>query len=317
MPGPGAHAGLPALELQPRPLRRGAHVERLRVLMQHRDGYTTGLKEVQVFRTGGQRGGDRNAAPYVVVKPDPSFRRPAAARLEAVVEDDAQPSGTLESSWRLVDGPGRGAVRRRHRALHRGRHLHARADRDRRREDHVAARHGDRRSAARRRQPGAGGHAERVLHVAVGAGHGDQRRDRPAALERHPEPALGHLAAARHAVGAARLGAAGQGRLGRRLLLRRQRRRARPGVVEAAVVGRRRVRRRRRRERLRDGARRLQHGHLRTGDHHPAAAGRWSAATPRSGCWSGRRTRSRRSRSGPCTCRRSRASCPSCRRPSR
>ena len=80
--------------------------ERLRVLMQHRDGYTTGLKEVQAFHMGWHTRGDRNAAPYVVAKQDETFRRPAAARLEAVVEDDAQPNGTLETSWRLVDGPG-------------------------------------------------------------------------------------------------------------------------------------------------------------------------------------------------------------------
>jgi hypothetical protein len=78
----------------------------LRVLMRHRPGYTTGLKEIQAFRTGERSRGDGNAAPYVVATQDPSFRRPAAARLEGVVEDDAQPSGTLEASWRLVDGPG-------------------------------------------------------------------------------------------------------------------------------------------------------------------------------------------------------------------
>jgi hypothetical protein len=80
--------------------------QQLRVLIKHRAGYTSGLKEIQVFRTGERARGDRNAAPYVVVKQDPDFRRPAAARLESVVEDDAQPSGTLESSWRQVDGPG-------------------------------------------------------------------------------------------------------------------------------------------------------------------------------------------------------------------
>ena len=80
--------------------------QRLRVLMTHRDGHTTGLKELQAFRTGDRSRADRNRAPYVIAKQDPDFRRPAAARLEAVVEDDALPDGTLESEWKLVDGPG-------------------------------------------------------------------------------------------------------------------------------------------------------------------------------------------------------------------
>ena len=102
---PGPDAGLPALELQPRPLRRGPDAAPARAdaaprRLQDRPQGGPGLPH----RRG--RGGDGNAAPYVVAKQDLSFRRPAAARLEAVVEDDALPAGTLESSWRLVDGPG-------------------------------------------------------------------------------------------------------------------------------------------------------------------------------------------------------------------
>jgi Bacterial Ig-like domain (group 4)/F5/8 type C domain len=78
----------------------------LRVLVRHRDGHSTGLKEVQVFNTGERAREDRNAAPYVLAKQDASYRRPAQARLEGVVEDDGLPAGQLEASWRLVDGPG-------------------------------------------------------------------------------------------------------------------------------------------------------------------------------------------------------------------
>jgi hypothetical protein len=80
--------------------------QKVRVLLTHRDGHSTGLKEVQVFNTGTRPPAVENAAPYVLAKQDPSFRRPAQARLQGVVEDDGLPSGTLESTWRLVDGPG-------------------------------------------------------------------------------------------------------------------------------------------------------------------------------------------------------------------
>ncbi|MGH2944769.1 MAG: Ig-like domain-containing protein [Solirubrobacteraceae bacterium] len=78
----------------------------LRVLMTHRAGHSTALKELQLFRTGEPAPEVENAAPYVLAKQDASFRRPAQARLQGVVEDDGLPSGTLESTWRLVDGPG-------------------------------------------------------------------------------------------------------------------------------------------------------------------------------------------------------------------
>jgi hypothetical protein len=80
--------------------------QHVRVLMKHRDEHATALKEMQVLRTGDRPRPDANAAPYVIAKEDASFRRPAQARLEGVVEDDALPAGTLESRWRLVDGPG-------------------------------------------------------------------------------------------------------------------------------------------------------------------------------------------------------------------
>ncbi|MDF2707354.1 MAG: hypothetical protein K0R62_3006 [Nonomuraea muscovyensis] len=79
---------------------------RLRVLVTHRPGHATGLKEVQAYATGSTPPPVSNAAPYVLAVPDATFSRPGQARLEAVVKDDALPSGTLTTRWSVVDGPG-------------------------------------------------------------------------------------------------------------------------------------------------------------------------------------------------------------------
>ncbi|GAB3422160.1 Ig-like domain-containing protein [Flindersiella endophytica] len=80
--------------------------QRLRVLCTHRSGLSTGLKEIQVFRTRSRTSPPGNAAPYVVALPDPAFRRPGQVRLQGVVKDDALPTGSLSSTWSLVSGPG-------------------------------------------------------------------------------------------------------------------------------------------------------------------------------------------------------------------
>jgi PKD repeat protein len=86
--------------------------QRVRVLMTHQAGHRTGLKELEVFRTGARVRPDRNAAPYVLAKQDLAFRRPAQARLVGVVKDDAlpagsaQPGGLLTAQWSMVSGPG-------------------------------------------------------------------------------------------------------------------------------------------------------------------------------------------------------------------
>src|SRR5690606_27646640 len=58
--------------------------DRLRILVTHRKGYATGLKEIQVFSTGERPPAARNHAPYALVVQDPSYTRPAQARLNAV-----------------------------------------------------------------------------------------------------------------------------------------------------------------------------------------------------------------------------------------
>lgn len=86
---------------------RNVTTERMRVLMTHREGYGTGLKEVQVFRpVGPPPPKPENQPPYLVVREDPDSGVAGQARLEAVVEDDALPQATLDTVWEVVSGPG-------------------------------------------------------------------------------------------------------------------------------------------------------------------------------------------------------------------
>lgn len=86
---------------------RNVTAERMRVLVTHREGYGTGLKEVQVFRPIGPppRRPD-NQPPDLVVRQDPDHTVAGQARLSAVVEDDGLPHATLETTWEVVSGPG-------------------------------------------------------------------------------------------------------------------------------------------------------------------------------------------------------------------
>jgi hypothetical protein len=86
---------------------RTVTTERMRVLMTHREGYGTGLKEVQVFRPiGPPPARPDNQPPYLVVRQDPDHQVAGEARLSAVVEDDALPQATLDVNWEVIDGPG-------------------------------------------------------------------------------------------------------------------------------------------------------------------------------------------------------------------
>ncbi|MEU7746166.1 Ig-like domain-containing protein [Nonomuraea sp. NPDC049158] len=85
---------------------RSVTAQKLRVLVTHRPGYSTGLKEVQAYATGSAPPSVGNRAPYVLAVQDATFNRPGQARLDAVVKDDGLPSGTLSMGWSVVDGPG-------------------------------------------------------------------------------------------------------------------------------------------------------------------------------------------------------------------
>ncbi|MER7503361.1 discoidin domain-containing protein [Nonomuraea pusilla] len=80
--------------------------QKLRVLVTHRPGHATGLKEVQAYATGAEAPEAANRAPYVLAVPDPAFGRPGQAKVDAVVKDDGLPSGALTTQWSKVDGPG-------------------------------------------------------------------------------------------------------------------------------------------------------------------------------------------------------------------
>lgn len=78
--------------------------QKIRVLMTHRSGYHTGLKEVQVFDTGVQAPEAINAAPNVSASQSGS--KPLKAQLQGAVRDDALPNGTLTATWSKMNGPG-------------------------------------------------------------------------------------------------------------------------------------------------------------------------------------------------------------------
>ncbi|MFF0160714.1 Ig-like domain-containing protein [Streptomyces sp. NPDC005263] len=84
--------------------------QKLRVLMRHRDGHTSGLKEIQAFATGARPPAARNHAPYVEAWRDTTYSRPGQVRLTGVVKDDGLPQRKLTASWQAVDGPDGGTV---------------------------------------------------------------------------------------------------------------------------------------------------------------------------------------------------------------
>lgn len=86
---------------------RSTTAERMRVLMTHRDGYGTGLKELQVFRpVGPPPSRPDNQPPQLMVRQDLDHQVPGQVRFAATVKDDGLPQATLDSQWEVVSGPG-------------------------------------------------------------------------------------------------------------------------------------------------------------------------------------------------------------------
>jgi hypothetical protein len=86
---------------------RKVTAERMRILMTHREGYGTGLKEVQVFRSlTDPPPRPVNQPPQLVVRQDLSNQVPGQAQLSAVVKDDGLPQATLDVNWEVISGPG-------------------------------------------------------------------------------------------------------------------------------------------------------------------------------------------------------------------
>ncbi|GGK61464.1 carbohydrate-binding protein [Streptomyces flaveus] len=84
--------------------------QKLRVLLTHRDGRSSGLKEIQAFGTGERVPAAENRAPYVEAWQDTSYHRPGQVRLAGIVEDDGLPARKLSSVWKPVSGPEGGTV---------------------------------------------------------------------------------------------------------------------------------------------------------------------------------------------------------------
>ena len=83
---------------------------KLRVLLRHRDGHTSGLKEIQAYDTGAPPPTARNQPPHVEAWRDTTYTRPGQVRLTGIAEDDGLPKRTLSVSWRAAHGPDDGTV---------------------------------------------------------------------------------------------------------------------------------------------------------------------------------------------------------------
>ncbi len=77
----------------------------VRLTVTHASGFKTGVKELQVFRTGVAAPASTNQAPLVtgVAEPPGIGRwRSGAGR---TVKDDGLPAGTVSSKWSVVSAP--------------------------------------------------------------------------------------------------------------------------------------------------------------------------------------------------------------------
>ena len=80
----------------------------VRVTVTHAAGFKTGIKEVQVFRTGVEAPASTNQAPLVDAWVKPGVAVPGQVDLVGTAKDDGLPSGALSSSWSVVSAPAGG-----------------------------------------------------------------------------------------------------------------------------------------------------------------------------------------------------------------
>jgi hypothetical protein len=78
---------------------------KVRVNVTHAPGFRTGIKEMQVRRTGVEAPAVSNAAPSVSARVDTSYTKPGSARLIGTVADDGLPEGRLSAQWSVVSAP--------------------------------------------------------------------------------------------------------------------------------------------------------------------------------------------------------------------
>ncbi|WP_221583631.1 Ig-like domain-containing protein [Microbacterium sp. G2-8] len=79
--------------------------QRIRLTVDHADGFRTGVKELQVLRTGAEVGTQENHAPDVLAYTKEGAVSPGLAQLAGVVKDDGLPAGDLTSTWSVVSSP--------------------------------------------------------------------------------------------------------------------------------------------------------------------------------------------------------------------
>ncbi len=80
----------------------------VRLTVTHAAGFKTGVKEVQVFRTGVEAPASTNQAPQVDAWLKPGVAIPGQADLVGTAKDDGLPAGTLASEWSVVSAPAGG-----------------------------------------------------------------------------------------------------------------------------------------------------------------------------------------------------------------
>jgi len=83
---------------------------KVRVTLTPQDGYSTAVKEIQLFNPPGAVHAAPNAAPEVDAYADSTGSSAGQVHLTGVVKDDGRPSGTVSQNWSVVAAPDGGAA---------------------------------------------------------------------------------------------------------------------------------------------------------------------------------------------------------------
>jgi hypothetical protein len=82
----------------------------IRVEVTPQAGFSTGIKELQLFDTGDSVTGTPNAAPQVAAYDDHTAVQPGTVHLTGTVKDDGLPGDTLTQHWSVVSAPDGGSA---------------------------------------------------------------------------------------------------------------------------------------------------------------------------------------------------------------
>ncbi|MNB77409.1 Beta-L-arabinobiosidase precursor [compost metagenome] len=78
----------------------------LRVSFTHASGYSTGIKEIQIYNNNLNVTPAANRAPKVILETPVKVEQDAPLTLVPVIQDDGLPSGKLTYEWKLISGEG-------------------------------------------------------------------------------------------------------------------------------------------------------------------------------------------------------------------